>query len=66
MPKKKKKKGEEQARVHPDLIGFSIEVDAFGNIRMNRTVEEMSEFLQTHLSPSEEEQEALKKGEEEE
>jgi hypothetical protein len=49
----KKSKEKEEAKVHPDLKGFSIEVDEFGNVRMNRSTEELSQFLKEHL-PQEE------------
>ncbi len=45
----KKKKQPEKPKVHPDLKGFVIEVDAFGEIKMNRSAEEMSRFLKNHL-----------------
>lgn len=48
-----KSKEKEEARVHPDLKGFSIEVDEFGNVRMNRSAEELGNFLKEHL-PEEE------------
>jgi len=47
---KKKKPAEELPRVHKDLKGFKIEVDALGQISMNRSMEEMSRFLKEHLS----------------
>ncbi len=49
----KKKKPAEKPKVHPDLKGFSIEVDEFGEIKMNRTAEEMSRFLKEHLPDNE-------------
>ncbi len=49
----KKRKSPEPSRVHPDLKGFSIDVDALGEIRMNRSLEEISQFLKTHM-PAEE------------
>lgn len=59
MAKKRKPPG--PSRVHPDLKGFTIDVDALGEIRMNRSVEEISQFLKTHMpmdepaNPAEEE-----------
>jgi hypothetical protein len=50
---KKKKPAEELPRVHKDLKGFKIEVDALGQISMNRSMEEMSRFLKEHLSEEE-------------
>ncbi len=47
----KKRKKSETTRVHPDLKGFSIDVDALGEIRMNRSLEEISQFLKTHMPP---------------
>ncbi|MCF8237730.1 MAG: hypothetical protein K9I85_06215 [Saprospiraceae bacterium] len=47
----KKRKKSEGTRVHPDLKGFSIDVDALGEIRMNRSLEEISQFLKTHMPP---------------
>lgn len=47
--KKKADNKSKKARIHKDLEGFSIEVDNFGVIKMNRTTEEMSEFLKKHL-----------------
>lgn len=46
---KRKKPEEELPRVHKDLEGFRIEVDAFGHIKMNRSREEIGQFLSEHL-----------------
>lgn len=64
MGKKKNPPRQEEARVHPDLKGFRIDVDELGRIRMNRTTEEMGRFLKDHLHP--EEEQAGKDEEEEE
>lgn len=45
----KKRKSPSSPRVHPDLKGFSIDVDALGEIRMNRSLEEISQFLKEHM-----------------
>ena len=45
----KKRKPPEPSRVHPDLKGFAIHVDPLGEIRMNRSVEEISQFLKNHM-----------------
>lgn len=50
----KKRKPPEPSRVHPDLKGFAIHVDPLGEIRMNRSVEEISQFLKNHMPPPEE------------
>jgi len=46
---KRKKPEEELPRVHKDLKGFKIEVDAFGQIKMNRSREDIGQFLSEHL-----------------
>lgn len=54
MGKKKNPTRQEEAKVHPDLKGFRIDVDELGRIRMNRTTEEMGRFLKDHLHQEEE------------
>lgn len=64
----KKRKSPTSPRVHPDLKGFSIDVDALGEIRMNRSLEEISQFLMEHMpteTSSEEEPSARSTREEE-
>lgn len=59
--RKQEKKSKEEAKVHPDLKGFSIEVDEFGNVRMNRSTEELSQFLREHLPEEGKEESAQEK-----
>ena len=64
----KKRKSPSSPRVHPDLKGFSIDVDALGEIRMNRSLEEIGQFLKEHMpdEPSSSEEPPVPRTEEEE
>lgn len=48
----KKRKSPPSPRVHPDLKGFRIDVDDLGEIRMNRSLEEIGDFLKAHMPES--------------
>ncbi|NNC95318.1 MAG: hypothetical protein HKN92_07120 [Chitinophagales bacterium] len=43
MPKKKPKKG--KPKVHKDLEGFEININEFGELKSNTSVEELNKFL---------------------
>lgn len=50
MPKKKiKANNEEKPRVNPELDGFQIEIDSFGEIKTNFEIERINEFLNRHV-----------------
>ncbi|HAR20486.1 MAG TPA: hypothetical protein DCR46_07480 [Cytophagales bacterium] len=40
-----KSKKEAKPRVHAELEGFDIEIDKFGQIRSNMSIEKLNEFL---------------------
>lgn len=48
MPRKKKPVPE-KPRVHEDLKGFAIGLDAMGAVTMNRSTHEISDFLRKHV-----------------
>jgi hypothetical protein len=50
MAKRKKEEPEEErARVNPELEGFEIKIDSFGEIKSNLDIEKINEFLNRKL-----------------
>jgi hypothetical protein len=47
MAKKEKKK--ELPKVHPELVGFEMNIDSFGQITSNLDRDRLNEFLDKHL-----------------
>jgi hypothetical protein len=43
------KKTEKKPKVHPDLDGFDIRINASGEIESNRSIEELNLFLNKNL-----------------
>ena len=43
----KKKKG--QPKVNPELEGFNIEIDSFGEIKTNYSIDKINEFLNKNV-----------------
>ncbi|TFV93573.1 hypothetical protein E4S40_15110 [Algoriphagus kandeliae] len=48
MSKKKKKKNEEP-KVHGDLKGFKMEIDSFGEISSTFSIDKINEFLNKNV-----------------
>ena len=46
---KKSKKSAEKAKVHNDLDGFDISIDAFGEIKSNLSVDQINSFLNKNV-----------------
>ncbi|MDH5396683.1 MAG: hypothetical protein OEX02_00945 [Cyclobacteriaceae bacterium] len=40
-----KNKKDKKPHVHPDLEGFNIEIDSFGELKSNINIEKINEFL---------------------
>lgn len=47
--KKSKKKGKEKPTVNPELEGFDIEIDRFGEIKSNFNIDRINEFLNKNV-----------------
>ncbi|MGI9543557.1 MAG: hypothetical protein ACR2MX_09875 [Cyclobacteriaceae bacterium] len=47
--KKKSKKSKEKPTVNPELEGFDIEIDRFGEIKSNFNIDRINEFLNQHV-----------------
>ncbi len=45
MKPEKKKDDQEKPKVHKDLEGFDISVDAFGEIKSNLSIDQINKFL---------------------
>ncbi len=45
----KKKKKEEEPRVHEDLKGFKMEINSFGEISSTFTIDKINEFLNKNV-----------------
>ncbi len=45
----KKKKKEEEPRVHEDLKGFKMEINSFGEISSSLPIEAINEFLNKNV-----------------
>ncbi len=69
MSKKESKKKSEKSKpkVNPDLDGFDIEIDSFGEIRTNFNIDKINEFLNKNVEDKKlvdrEDYKKLKKGE---
>jgi len=65
---KKKKKTEKKPKVNPDLEGFDIEIDSFGEIRSNFNIDKINEFLNKNVEDKKlvdrEDYDDIKKGKE--
>lgn len=46
-PRKTKKK--DKPKVNPDLEGFNIEIDSFGEIKTNFNIDKINEFLNKNV-----------------
>ncbi|MEM9327756.1 MAG: hypothetical protein AAGA85_18955 [Bacteroidota bacterium] len=49
MKPEKKKKEEDRPKVHQDLDGFDISVDAFGEIKSNLSIDQINKFLNRNV-----------------
>lgn len=47
-PKKDKKK-ENKPKVNPELSGFDVHIDPFGEIKTNYNIDKINEFLNRHV-----------------
>lgn len=47
--RKKDKQEEERAQVNPELEGFEIKINSFGEIKSNINIEKINEFLNRNL-----------------
>lgn len=45
----KKKKAKDKPKVNPDLEGFNIEIDSFGEIKTNFNIDKINEFLNKNV-----------------
>lgn len=45
----KKKSPKKDAEVHEDLKGFEINIDPFGNIQTNMSIEKIKKFLDKNI-----------------
>ena len=45
----KKKEPESKPKVHPELEGFDIEVNSFGEVRVNYDLDKLNEFLDRNV-----------------
>ncbi|MDN5212882.1 hypothetical protein QQ020_12525 [Fulvivirgaceae bacterium BMA12] len=45
MAKKKKKERRERPRVNPELEGFDIKIDSFGEIKSTFNIDKINDFL---------------------
>ena len=43
------KKDKNKPKVHKDLDGFNIEIDAFGELKSNLPIEKLNEFLNKNV-----------------
>ncbi len=46
---KKEEKKKEKPTVNPDLEGFSIEIDSFGELKNNYNIDKINEFLNKNV-----------------
>ena len=49
MKKKKAIKKEEKPKVNPELEGFDIKIDSFGEIKSNFDIEKLNQFLNRNV-----------------
>lgn len=45
----KKKREEEKPKVHPELEGFDIKINPFGEITSNMDIDKLNEFLNKNV-----------------
>ncbi|MCG8318927.1 MAG: hypothetical protein MI921_05460 [Cytophagales bacterium] len=45
MAKRKKKQNKEKPRVNPELEGFDIKIDSFGEIKSSFNIDKINDFL---------------------
>lgn len=46
----KRKDKSEKPKVHPDLQGFDVEVNSFGEVRVNYDMDKLNEFLNRNVA----------------
>jgi hypothetical protein len=49
MSKKKQTASEEKPKVNPELEGFNIEIDTFGEIKSSLKIEDINSFLNKNV-----------------
>ncbi len=49
MARKKDQKEEKKPKVHSDLDGFEISVDAFGELKSNMPIDQINKFLNKNV-----------------
>lgn len=49
--KKKQPKKSKKERLHPEMKGFKIEIDTLGKVQINKSADELSDFLKRHMKP---------------
>ncbi|MDX1629801.1 MAG: hypothetical protein R3345_13935 [Fulvivirga sp.] len=69
MAKKKKEEKKKKPTVNPDLEGFDISIDSFGEISTNYNIDKINEFLNKNVEDKKlvdrKDYEELKKGKKE-
>ncbi len=48
-PKKDSKKKSDKPKVNPELSGFDVHIDSFGEIKTNFNIDKINEFLNKHV-----------------
>ncbi len=48
-PHKKEEKKKEKPSVNPELEGFNIEIDSFGELKTNYSIDKINEFLNKNV-----------------
>lgn len=48
-PKKDKKNKDEKPKVNPELSGFDVSIDPFGEIKTNYNIDKINEFLNRNV-----------------
>jgi len=48
-PKKDSKKKSNKPKVNPELSGFDVHIDPFGEIKTNYNIDKINEFLNKHV-----------------
>lgn len=49
MSKKKQSESKQKPKVNPDLDGFNIEIDSFGEIKSSLNIEDINAFLNKNV-----------------
>ncbi len=49
MSKKKQSESKEKPKVNPELEGFNIEIDSFGEIKSSLNIEDINSFLNKNV-----------------